>query len=62
MAKKKDEWISKLKKGALTEQAKRAGMTVAEFCSQPKEKLSPLARKRCRVRETLRRLAKRKKR
>jgi hypothetical protein len=44
MAKK--NWIGKLKKGALTAQAKRAGMTVAQYCAQPKKKLSTLAQKR----------------
>lgn len=39
-------WIGKLKKGALTSQAKRAGMTVAQYCAQPKKKLSGLARRR----------------
>ena len=39
-------WIGKLKKGALTAQAKRAGMTVAQYCAQPKSKLSALAQKR----------------
>ena len=43
MAKK---WIGKLKKGALTAQAKRKGMSVAAFCAQPKSKLSTLAQRR----------------
>lgn len=42
----KDNWIGKLKKGALTKQAKRKKMTPAQFCAQPKRKLSRLARKR----------------
>jgi hypothetical protein len=42
----KNGWIGKLKKGALTSQAKRSGMSVAKFCSQPKSKLSSIARKR----------------
>jgi hypothetical protein len=37
-------WIGKLKKGALTAQAKRSGMSISKFCSQPK--LSGIARKR----------------
>ena len=40
-------------KGALTRQAKRAGMTPAEYCNQPKGQLSKLAQKRCQLRETL---------
>jgi hypothetical protein len=44
MAKKK--WIQKLKKGALTAQANRSGMSVAQYCAQSKSKLSGLARKR----------------
>ena len=39
-------WIGKLKKGALTAQAKRAGKSVAAYCAQPKSKLSALAQKR----------------
>jgi hypothetical protein len=39
-------WIGKLKKGALTRQAKAKGMTCAQFCAQPKSKLSKLAQKR----------------
>jgi hypothetical protein len=39
-------WIAKLKKGALTAQAKRAGMSVAAYCAQPKTELSSLAQKR----------------
>lgn len=39
-------WIGKLKKGTLTAQAKRAKMTTAQFCAQPKKKLSPLAQRR----------------
>ena len=39
-------WIGKLKKGTLTAQAKRAGMSTGAFCAQPKKKLSPIAQKR----------------
>jgi len=39
-------WIGKLKKGTLTAQAKRAGMTPGQYCAQSKNKLSPLAQKR----------------
>lgn len=39
-------WIGKLKKGTLTAQAKRKSMTPAQFCAQPKSKLSSLAKKR----------------
>ena len=39
-------WIGKLKKGALTVQAKRAGMSTAAFCAQSKNKLSAIAQKR----------------
>lgn len=44
MAKK--NWIGNLKKGTLTAQAKRKKMTPAQFCAQPKSKLSKLAQKR----------------
>jgi len=39
-------WIGKLKKGTLTAQAKRAGMSVAAYCAQSKKKLSKLAQRR----------------
>lgn len=42
----KKNWIGNLKKGALTAQAKRAKMSVAQYCAQPKSKLSNLAQKR----------------
>jgi len=51
-------WIGKLKKGALTAQAKSHGMTPAAFCAQPKPKLSKIAQKRCVTRKTLMRLGK----
>jgi len=41
-----EKWIGKLKKGALTAQAQRAGMSVAAYCAQPKSKLSKLAQRR----------------
>jgi hypothetical protein len=55
MAEKK-KWIGKagIKEGALTEQAKRAGFQSWQaYCDQPKEKLSPLAEKRCVLARTL---------
>jgi len=55
MAKKK-KWIQKadIKKGALKAMAARAGFpSWKAFCAQPKEKLSPLARKRCALAKTL---------
>lgn len=54
--KKKKKWIQKadIKEGALTEMAKRAGFASWKaYCAQPKEKLSPLARKRCALAKTL---------
>ena len=58
MAKKKKakKWIQKanIKKGALTDMAKRAGFkSWRGFCNQPDEKLSPLAKKRCALARTL---------
>jgi hypothetical protein len=45
MAKK---WIQKAikKPGALTRMAKAKGMTPAQYCAQPKSRLSTLARRR----------------
>jgi len=47
MAKKKKtkNFLKGLKEGALTAQAKAAGMTISAYCSQ--SDLSPLAKKRC---------------
>lgn len=61
MADNKKKWIQKAIKrpGALTEQAKKAGMTIEQFCSR--EDLSPLAQKRCNLWRTLRKLAKNRK-
>jgi len=55
--KKKKKWIqdANIKKGALTEQAKRAGFTSWEaFCAQPN--LSPLAQKRCNLAKTFKKM------
>jgi hypothetical protein len=52
------KWIPKLKKGALGRMAKAAGFTSwRSFCAQPKEKLSPLARRRCALARTLTRIS-----
>ena len=41
-------WIKgmKMKKGALTAMAKRKKMSLSEYCSQPKKKLSSVAKRR----------------
>jgi hypothetical protein len=60
MAKKRKKWITKadIKEGALTNMAKQAGFdTWRGFCAQPKNKLSPLAQKRCSLAKTLTRIA-----
>lgn len=61
MAKKrKKKWIqaADIKKGALASMAKQAGFpTWRAFCAQPKDKLSPLARKRCALARTLTRIS-----
>jgi hypothetical protein len=48
------DWIKGAikKPGALTAQAKAAGMSLAAFCSQ--KNLSPKAKRRCALRKTLR--------
>ena len=60
MAKRKPKkWIQKanIKKGALTRMAKQAGFSSWRvFCAQPKDKLSPLAQKRCVLAKTLTRM------
>ena len=56
MAKKKPKkFIQKAikKPGALTATAKKKGMTPAEFCDQPKSKISKTSQKRCNLRKTL---------
>lgn len=55
MAKKK--WIQEAIKnpGSLTEQAKKAGMSVAEFCSQDHK--DSTTQRRCNLYKTLRKLA-----
>ena len=57
MAKKKPKkWIQSagIKEGALTEMAKKAGFPSWQaYCDQPKDKLSPLAQKRCVLARTL---------
>jgi len=58
--KKAKKWIAgaDIKKGALTQMAKTAGFTSwRSFCAQPKSKLSPLARRRCALAQTLTRLS-----
>lgn len=35
-----------MKKGALTRMAKNKGMSISEFCSQPKKKISAIGRRR----------------
>ena len=57
MAKKKPKkFIQKAikKPGALTAMAERKGMSISEFCGQPKAKLSRLAQQRCNLAKTLR--------
>jgi hypothetical protein len=51
MAKEKplQEVASRIKKGALTEQAARSGKSMSEFCRNPK---STLAKQRCNLRKT----------
>jgi hypothetical protein len=59
--KRKKKWIQAagLKEGALIDMAKRAGFTSWQaFCGQPSDKLSPLAKKRCILAQTLSRLNK----
>ena len=58
MAKKK--WIQgmNMKEGALTQMAKKAGMSIGSYCAQ--KNLSPTARRRCNLRKTLGKLGKRK--
>lgn len=59
MAKRKKKWIAgaDIKEGALKNMAKQAGFTSwQEFCGQPKDKLSPLARRRCALAKTLTKL------
>jgi len=48
------KWIQKAiqKPGSLTAQAKRAGMSISEFCSQ--KNLSTKTKKRCALARTLR--------
>lgn len=58
MAKKKrtKKWIQAagIKKGALTNMAKRAGFkSWRAFCNQPEDELSSLAKKRCALARTL---------
>jgi|GEM_PF-2649254 len=59
MAKKKakKKWIAGAikHKGALTRKAKAQGMTPAQYCAQPKAKLSPQSQKQCRLMKTLKR-------
>ena len=58
MAKKK-KWIQKAikKPGSLTAAAKRAGMSIDEYCAQ--KNLSTKAKRRCNLRKTLTSLPKR---
>lgn len=61
MAKKKPKkkWIPKnLKKGALTNAAKRAGMSITEYCSQGG--LSATTKRRCALAKTFRKMGKKK--
>lgn len=53
MSKKK--WIQKAIKhpGALKQAAKRKGMTVAQYCAQPKSALSLTDQRRCNLYHTL---------
>jgi len=63
MARKK-LWIQDLKRGTLTRQAKKAGMTVKAFCKKVlanKEKYSTKTVKRCYTARTLGELRKKKK-
>jgi hypothetical protein len=55
--KKPKKWIQKAIKrpGALTAKAKAQGMTVAQYCSQGKEKLSSLSQRQCNLYKTLKR-------
>lgn len=43
--------VKTMKKGALTAQAKAAGMSITEFCAQPN--LSTTTKKRCSLAKTL---------
>lgn len=54
------KWIQKAIKnpGALTQAAKRSGMTIQQYCSQ--SNLDTTAKRRCVLAQTLRRLAKNK--
>jgi hypothetical protein len=57
--KKPKKWIqaANIKKGALTEMAKRAGFPSWQaYCNQPADKLSPLAKRRCALARTLTKL------
>lgn len=55
MAKKKNFIQGAIKRpGALTAKAKAQGMTVSQYCSQSKDKLSPLSQKQCNLAKTLR--------
>ncbi len=61
MAKKrKKRWIQNLKKGTLTRKAKRAGMSISEYCAQ--KNLSTESKKQCAAAKTLKKLRKRIKR
>lgn len=53
-----DKWIQKanIKKGALTTTAKHEGKSLSELCSG--SDLSPLTKRRCALRDTLRGLKK----
>lgn len=61
MAKKRPKkWIqgADIKEGALTRMAKQAGFNSWQaFCNQPKDKLTPLARRRCALARTLTKLS-----
>ena len=59
MAKKKKKWIQKadIKEDALTNMAKQAGFTTWEaYCNQPEGKLTPLAKRRCALARTFKRM------
>lgn len=49
-------WIQQahIKKGALTQMAKAKGMSISEFCAQGN--LSPIAKKRCALAKTFKKM------
>lgn len=61
MAKKK--WIAGAikKRGSLTRMAKAKGVSISQFCSQSKSKLSTVAQQRCNLAKTLKKMPRRSK-